>query len=150
MPWQVNNSNAFDISFVWWVVGGSATGGPIVVPASTSLTFETPVEGSLPNQIAIMWFDPSDGSFKTVTGSNDGTLCDGGTPESPTSTPSATPDVLIPVTGIDISSIFRDNMFLNMGIGVFGFALIMLGIGIKLDRGRSGNTEEEDEEEYED
>lgn len=133
LRWRVNNVNNFNISFIWWVVGGSATGGPISVSAGTSLVFETPVEGSLPNQVAIMWFDQSAGSFKTVSGSHQGQACDG---EFPTPTPTATvpPGVLIPVTGLELPSIFRENMLLNMGLGIFGFSIILLGIGIKLDR----------------
>lgn len=95
-----------------------------------------------------MWFDPGDGSFKTITETNPDDACDGGT-EGPTPTPTPTPDVLIPVTGIELPAIFRDSMFLNMGIGIFGFALIMLGIGIRMDRGKSLQSENE-EDEYED
>ena len=145
MRWQVNNNNAFDISFVWWVVGGSATGGPIAVPANTSILLETP--SNSPTEVAIMWFDPSDGSFKTVTGLNPDEPCD--ETQEPTPTPSPTPDVLIPVTGIDLPAIFRESVFLNMGIGIFGFALILLGIGIRMDRG-NGLAEDEEDDEYED
>jgi hypothetical protein len=59
--------------------------------------------------------------------------------------------VLIPVTGIDLPAIFRDSMFLNLGIGIFGFALILLGVGIRLDRGNvTGNDDDEYEEYYDD
>ncbi|MDA1329791.1 MAG: hypothetical protein O3B43_01820 [Chloroflexi bacterium] len=140
LRWQVNNVNGFDISFVWWVVGGSATGGPISVPAASITGFQTPVDGALPNNVAIMWYDPGDSTFKTVSGSNAGVSCD---EAGPTPTPTATPvpGVLIPVTGIELPEIFRESMFLNMGIGIFGFALILLGIGIRLDR----DKDEEDE-----
>ena len=145
--WEVTNNNAFDISFVWWVVGGSATGGPITVPANSTVSLQTP--SSSPTQVAIMWFDPSDGSFKTITETNPDEPCDGSGGD-PTPTPSPTPDVLIPVTGIDLPDLFRNSMFLNMGIGIFGFALIMLGIGIKLDRDNSRqDDDDEDEDEYE-
>jgi hypothetical protein len=133
---------------VWWVVGGSATGGPVLVPANSTVTFTTPVDGALPNTVSIMWVDPNDGSNKSLTTNNDGTLCSGEAP-TPTPTPSPTPGVLIPITGIELPAIFRDNMFLNLGIGVFGFALILLGIGMKLDRDRkdAGEEEYEDDEE---
>lgn len=141
ITWTVQNPNTFDISFIWWIVGGSSTGGPVAVPAGATVSFDSPQEG-VPTQLAIMWYDPVDGAFKTVTGSNSGEFC---SDEQPTPTPTATPEpgVLIPITGIELPSIFRESIFLNLGIGVFGFALILLGIGIKLDR------DEEEDEEYE-
>ena len=139
LRWQVNNVNNFDISFVWWVVGGSATGGSTNVPAGSSVIFETPVDGPLPNTVAIMWYDPSDDTFKTVSGSNPGDPCDGQVTPTPTATP--VPGVLIPVTGIELPEIFRNSMFVNMGIGIFGFALILLGLGIRLDRDRDEDDE---------
>jgi hypothetical protein len=142
--WQVNNSNAFDISFVWWVVGGSATGGPVSVTASSSISLQTP--SNSPTTVAIMWFDPSDGSFKTITETNPDDACDGSGPTA-TPTPTPPPDVLIPVTGVDLPSLFRDSMFLNMGIGIFGFALILLGIGIKLDKGKVDKDDEDEDDE---
>jgi hypothetical protein len=145
LNWVVNSTNSYDVSIIWWVVGGTASGGPIAIPANSSVSFDTPVDGPLPNTVAIMWIDPVDGSTKTVTADNTGEACAGEQP-SPTPTASSTPEVLIPVTGFELPAILRDSMFLNLGIGVFGFALILLGMGIKMDRSQS----EEDEEEYED
>ncbi|MEX1247158.1 MAG: hypothetical protein WEA61_01645 [Anaerolineales bacterium] len=145
LSWQVSNANSAPISFVWWVVGGSASGGPLAVPANGTITFTTPMDGPLPSTVAIMWIDTTDGSAKSLSTSNAGVLC--GQAPTATPTPTATSGVLIPVTGIDLPAIFRDSMFLNLGIGVFGFALILLGIGIKLDRDRTGN--DDDDEEYE-
>lgn len=148
LNWLVTSSNAYDVSIVWWVVGGTTSGGPLVVPANSTINFETPIDGPLPNTLAILWVDPADGSTKTITADNSGVAC---TEVQPSATPTATstPEVLIPVTGIELPAIFRDNMFLNLGIGVFGFALIMLGIGIKLDRSRN-EDDYADDEEYED
>jgi hypothetical protein len=103
------------------------------------------LDGALPNTVAIMWIDPTDGAAKSLSTSNNGTLCS--VPFTPTPTPSPTSGVLIPVTGIDLPALFRDSMFLNLGLGIFGFALILLGIGIKMDRSRA--EREADEEEYE-
>ncbi len=149
LRWTVGNANSVDISFVWWVVGGSGSGGPVGVPANGTVNFTTSVEGSLPNTVAIMWINPGDGTAKSLSTNNDGTLCGG---EAPTPTPTATPTsgVLIPVTGIDLPAIFRDSMFLNLGIGIFGFALIMLGIGIKVDRDRMSLEDEDGYEYYDD
>lgn len=146
LNWQVGNANAYAVNIVWWVVGGSASGGPLVVPANSAINFDTPIDGPLPNTLAIMWVDPVDGTTKTITHDNFGVACTGEQP-SPTPTPTSTPEVLIPVTGIELPAIFRDSMFLNLGIGIFGFALILLGIGIKMDRSR--DDDEEDEEDYE-
>lgn len=145
LNWQVGNANAYAVNIVWWVVGGSASGGPLVVPANSAINFDQPIDGPLPNTLAIMWIDPVDGTTKTITGTNSGVAC--GEQPSPTPTPTSTPEVLIPVTGIELPAIFRDSMFLNLGLGVFGFALILLGIGIKMDR---SHDDEDDEEEYED
>jgi len=145
LRWEVSNANASSINFVWWVVGGSASGGPITVPGNSTIAFGTPVDGALPNTVSIMWIDPADGQSKTLTNNNSGTLCNGELP-TPTVTPSPTPGVLIPITGIELPAIFRDNMFLNLGIGVFGFALILLGIGMKLDRDRQNRVSEDDYE----
>ena len=82
-----------------------------------------------------MWIDPADGTAKTVSNDNTGAAC-GETTQIPTPTPSPTSGVLIPVTGIDLPSLFRESMFLNLGIGIFGFTLVLLGIGIKVDRDR--------------
>lgn len=147
LRWQVSNANSADITFVWWVVGGSGSGGPVAVPANGTTVFGTTVEGPLPNTVAIMWIDPTDGTAKSLSTSNIGTLC--GEAPAPTPTPSPTSGVLIPVTGIDLPALFRDSMFLNLGLGVFGFALILLGIGIKMDRDRQDLTEDEDDEYYE-
>jgi hypothetical protein len=92
-----------------------------------------------------MWNDPVDGSTKTITGDNTGEACGGEQPTA-TPTPTSTPEVLIPVTGIELPAIFRDSMFLNLGIGIFGFALILLGIGIKMDH---SHDDEDEEDEYE-
>lgn len=144
LNWQVSNANSVGLTFVWWVVGGSASGGPVAVPANGTVNFSTPVDGALPNTVAIMWIDPNDGSAKSLSTNNNGQLCSGD-PATPTPTPTPTSGVLIPVTGIDLPAIFRDSMFLNLGLGVFGFALILLGIGIKLDRDRSGDDDEYEE-----
>jgi hypothetical protein len=149
LRWQVSNANGVSITFVWWVVGGSASGGPVAVGANSTVAFDTPIDGALPNTVAVMWVDPSNGSSKTLSAANDGTLCGGQAP-TPTPTPSPTPGVLIPVTGIELPAIFRDNMFLNLGIGVFGFALILLGIGMKLDRDRRSEDDDDDEDDDED
>jgi hypothetical protein len=148
LNWQVSNANGVSLTFVWWVVGGSGSGGPVAVGANATVTFASPVEGALPNTVAIMWVDPNNGSSKTLSATNAGTLCDGvaSTPD-PTATP--TPGVLIPVTGIELPAIFRDNMFLNLGIGVFGFALILLGIGMKLDRDRHESDDDDEDEDEE-
>ena len=121
--------------------GGSSTGGPITVAAGDTVVFTTPVEGA-PTPLAVMWVDPVDSSIKTINGANPGTPCG---EELPTPTPTATtpPGVLIPVTGIELPSIFQESIFLNLGIGIFGFTLILMGIGIKMDR------RDDDEEEYE-
>lgn len=146
LRWQVSNANASPISFVWWVVGGSASGGPILVPANGTISFETPADGPLPNTVAIMWVDPTDGSTKSLSTNNNGQACAGEQPTI-TPTPTVTPGVLIPVTGIELPAIFRDSMFLNLGIGIFGFALILLGIGMKLDRDHEEDNDDEDEDE---
>ena len=108
---------------------------------------EAKVARQLPNTVAIMWIDPNDGSAKSLSTSNNGTLCGDVAPPTPTPTP--TSGVLIPVTGVDLPALFRDSMFLNLGIGIFGFAMILLGIGIKLDRSRAGNDDDEEYEEDE-
>ncbi len=118
----------------------------MVVPANGTVDFFTPIDGALPNTMAIMWVDPVDGTNKTLTADNLGEACGGELP-SATPTASATPGVLIPVTGIELPAIFRDSMFLNLGIGIFGFALILLGIGIKMDRDRHAREDEEYEDE---
>lgn len=127
------------------MVGRTASGGPVVVPANSSVNFDTPIDGPLPNTMAIMWIDPADGKAKTITGDNTGQAC--AEVPSPTPTSTSTPEVLIPVTGVELPAIFRDNMFLNLGIGVVGFAIMLLGIGVKLDRNQ--DDEEADDQEYE-
>ncbi len=135
LAWQIRNSNSYSVNVVWWVVGRTASGGPLVVPGNTTINFETPVDGPLPNTVAIMWIDPADGAAKTLSTLNTGVACAEASSTS-TPTPSPTSGVLIPVTGIDLPGLFRDSMFLNLGIGIFGFALVLLGIGIKVDRDR--------------
>jgi hypothetical protein len=115
-----------------------------VVPANSTVTFETPVDGPLPNTVAIMWVDPVTGATKSLSTNNNGQAC--GEISSPTPTATNTPGVLIPVTGIELPAIFRDSMFLNLGIGVFGFALILLGIGIKMDHDRDEDDDEDEDE----
>lgn len=161
--WSVSNANTAAITLTWWVVGGTATGGPVTVPANGTVTFTTPADTTLLDgakvsrpalqsgniTVAIMWIDPVDGSVKSLSAASIGPCTDN--PATPTPTPSPTPGVLIPVTGIDLPAIFRDSMFLNLGIGIFGFALILLGVGIRLDRGTQlGDEDEEYEEYYED
>jgi hypothetical protein len=144
LRWTLQNPNSFAITFSWWVPGGSATSiNNLTVAASDTLVFTTPVEGA-PTPLAIMWVDPVDSTIKILQGLNAGTPCGG---EQPTPTPVATtpPGVLIPVTGLELPSIFRESIFLNLGIGVFGFALILMGIGIKMDR----KDEEDEGYEYE-
>jgi hypothetical protein len=148
LSWQASNANSSDLTFVWWVVGGSASGGPVSVPANGTASFTTPVDGPLPNTVAIMWIDPIDGSARSLSNNNIGEDCDPDAPATPTPTPSPTPGVLIPVTGIDLPAIFRDSMFLNLGIGIFGFALILLGVGIRLDRGNAMGDDDDEYEEY--
>ncbi len=114
------------------------------MPANGTITFETPVDGALPNTVAIMWVDPTDGTSKSLTTNNNGQLC--GEAPTPTPTPTVTPGVLIPVTGIELPAIFRESMFLNLGIGIFGFALILLGIGMKLDRDHADDDDEDEDE----
>ena len=132
LNWQVANNNLYDISFTWWVVGGTVSGGPIPVSASSAVTFMSPAVDPLPNELAIMWLDPTDNSFKSLSNTNQGEPC-GDSDSTTTSSISQTPGVLVPVTGIKLPDIFKDSMFTNLGIGIFGFALILLGIGIKLD-----------------
>jgi hypothetical protein len=141
LAWQIRNSNGYSVNVVWWVVGGTASGGPLVVPANTTINFETPLDGPLPNTVALMWIDPADGSVKTVSTPNTGVACPDVTAITPT--PSPTSGVLIPVTGIDLPDLLRNSMLLNLGIGVFGFALILLGIGIKVDRDRWNNKDDD-------
>jgi hypothetical protein len=148
LNWQVTSSNAYDVSITWWVVGGKASGGPLVVRANSSISFETPIDGALPNTLAIMWVDPADSQTKIITAPNTGVACTDILSATPSAT--STPEALIPVTGIELPTIFRESMLLNLGIGVFGFALILLGVGIKLDRNLSEEDEYEDDDEYED
>jgi hypothetical protein len=140
LSWQVNNNSNFNISFTWFVVGGTTTGGPFTVNANSSTTFTSAVAGSLPNQVAILWADPANGTIRSSSASNPGDPCSGG---QATPTPTATPEpgVLIPVTGFEFPKVLRESMVLNMGIGAFGFTLILLGVGISWDR-------KEDDEEW--
>ena len=143
LAWQLRNSNDFSVTVVWWVVGGTAS-GELVVPANTTINFETPVDGPLPNTVAIIWVDPLDGSTKSLSTSNAGAACG----QAPTATPSPSPTlgVLIPVTGIDLPAALQVSMLLNLGIGILGFALLLLGIGIKLDRDRQDLVDDEENE----
>ena len=126
LSWQVRNPNAYALTFVWWVVGGTENGGPLVVPANRTISFDTPIDGPLPNTLTITWTDPADGRVKSISAGNFGRPC--------TPTVTSTPGVLIPVTGANLPTLFRDSMFLNLGLGLVGFALILLGIGVKLNR----------------
>jgi len=126
------NSNAYAVNITWWILGGSASGGPLVVPANGYINFDTPIDGPLPNSMAILWVDPADGRAKSITGNNLGLLCNG--QPGPTPTPTSTPSALIPVTGGNLPTLFRDSMFLNLALGILGFLLILLGLGIKRKR----------------
>lgn len=114
-------------------MGGTENGGPLVVPANRTTSFDTPIDGPLPNTLTIMWTDPADGRVKSISGGNFGRPCTGQN-SSPTPTVASTPGVLIPVTGANLPTLFRESMFLNLALGLVGFALILLGIGVKLNR----------------
>ncbi|MGH2582143.1 MAG: hypothetical protein ACRDFQ_04525 [Anaerolineales bacterium] len=136
LNWRVVNSNSLNVSVLWWVVGGTASGGPIVVPANTTVSFDTPIDGPLPNRVAIMWVDPFDGVTRSISALNAGEACSGagGSP-----TPTATLGALIPVTGGVLTGFLGQSMLLNLVIGIFGGTLIFAGIVIKLDRERKGS-----------
>jgi hypothetical protein len=142
LRWTLQNPNSFAITFSWWVPGGVTTSASnLTVAANDTLVFTTPVEGA-PTPLALMWVDPLTNTFQTILNANPGVPCGEGLP-TPTPVATTPPDVLIPITGIELPSIFRESIFLNLGIGVFGFALILRGIGIKMDR------KDEDDEAYE-
>jgi hypothetical protein len=137
----VRNNNAYSVNIVWWVLGGTATSGPLVVPANSTISFDSPIDGPLPNTLAIMWIDPADGQTKSISAANFGRPCTG-QDSSPTPTATSTPGALIPVTGANLPTLLRDNMVLNMGLGVIGFVMILFGIGI-MRRRRPGEEESE-------
>jgi hypothetical protein len=139
LHWVVRNNYSASVTFVWWMLGGTASGGPIVAPANSTIDFDTPVDGPLPNNMAIMWVDPLNGQVKTVSMLNTGQACNG-LQSSPTPTPTVTPQFLIPVTGAQLSSTLKNNMFLNLGMGLFGFSLIVLGLRYQWKEERDRKT----------
>jgi|GEM_PF-6657016 len=131
--WQVTNNHSFDVVFVWWLPGGASNSAPITVGPGQSYVWEIP-STTLPVTLGITWFDPLTSTFKTALADNTGEACSKIEPSpTPTLTFPPPPDVLIPVTGIELP-LTSATLFKYLGVGVLGFAVLLLGIGIKLNR----------------